>query len=175
MNRSLALALVSLSLSAAARDPETSCTVEAGPNDVVRKKGDVVVEAGQALENVIALDGSVTLHKGAHVKTVIALRGDATIEEGATVDESVITVAGRAHVKGTVSGSRIEVRRGSIRLVGEKGDSLSGDLTIDDTTLSKLLVDKVLEKVDACVLKTAHASLDRAAPKTAEPKTTETR
>jgi hypothetical protein len=174
MTRLCAFALACLSLTAAAHEADT-CTVEAGPNDLVRKKGDVVVEAGQALENVIALDGSVTLHAGAHVKTVIAVRGDVTVDEGATVDESVIAVAGRNHVKGTVSGSRIEVRQGSIHVTGEDGKSLSGDLTFNDTTLSTLIVDKVLEKVDACVLKTARASTELPAKKAKATKTTETR
>ncbi len=174
MTRTLAFALACLSLTAAARDTD-SCTVEAGPNDLLRKKGEVVVEAGQTFENVIALDGSVTLHAGAHVKTVIAVRGDVTVDEGATVDESIISVAGRHHVKGTVSGSRIEVRQGSIHLTGEDGKSLSGDLTFSDGALSTLLVDKVLEKVDACVLKTAHAAAEPATKKAKASKSAETR
>ena len=43
------------------------CKIEAGPHDVVKKTGDVVIEAGQQVEDAIAVEGLVTIKRGAKV------------------------------------------------------------------------------------------------------------
>ncbi len=159
MIRLAALSALTFSLVAAASDKDTdSCTIERGPNDVVRRKGDVVIEAGRVVENVVSLEGTVTLKRGAKVKSIIAVRGDAVIEAGAHVTESVITLAGQIRSSGRIDGSKIEVKDGNIKLTGENGDGLSGDLTLNNSALSRLILDKALEKIDKCVLKTASLS-----------------
>jgi NDP-sugar pyrophosphorylase family protein len=162
MTRLATFAALTFSLVAAASDAEKdSCTIERGPNDVVRRKGDVTIEAGRIVENVISLEGTVTIKRGAKVKSVIAVRGDAVVEAGARVTESVITLAGQIRSSGRIDGSKIEVKDGNIKLTGENGDGLSGDLTLNNSALSRLILDKALEKIDKCVLKTAQASASK--------------
>lgn len=146
------------SSSAFAADPPSkngdSCHITAGPNDIVKRKGDVVIEAGRTVESVIALKGQVTLKKGAKVKSIISVKGDAIIEAGAEVDESVVSIGGKVKVAdgGVVRGSKISLVDGQLSLVGDDGKSLSGDLHIDGTSVTQLLLANVLKKLDGCVV-----------------------
>jgi hypothetical protein len=141
---------VLFSETAFAADPEDTCNVQVGPRDLFKKHGDVVITAGQDVEQVIALHGNVTIKKGATVKGVLAAHGDVTVE--GEVLESVLVVGGHVVLKGGV------VRGGQFVLDGKQtslkgGDeqkSLSGDLVVDGQSLSGLLAAKMLEKFDGC-------------------------
>jgi NDP-sugar pyrophosphorylase family protein len=143
---------------ALAADPPSKkgdeCHITAGPNDIVKRKGDVTIEAGRTVESVIALKGRVTLKKGAKVKSIIAVKGDAVIEAGAEVEESVVTLGGKVLVAdgGVVHGSKLSLTDGQLSVVGDDGKSMSGDLHIDGTSLSQVLLAGVLKKIDGCVV-----------------------
>ena len=84
----VSLAVV-LSVPAAAEE----CVVTIGPHDRLGRGKTVVVEAGEALENVLALDGDVILRRGARVKSAVAVNGNVILEPGAgemTVSEGFI-------------------------------------------------------------------------------------
>jgi NDP-sugar pyrophosphorylase family protein len=142
----LSLAALSSAPARAAADTD-SCRVTVGPDDVVAKSGDVVIEAGRKVENAIALKGSVTVKKGATVRSAIAVRGDVVVEKGATVEESVITIEGKAKVEGTVKGSRISARGDEVEIIGEDGERLSFG-----SALARKILSQVLSKIDGCAL-----------------------
>ena len=125
------------------------CSLDRGPGDVVEKDKDIVIETG--VQNVVAAGGNITLKKGAHVKTVLATHGSVTVEAGAVVDEAIIAVGGKLVVdpKATVKGGRIVINDG-IKVMGESGDNLSFDFTIDGKTLSQRIVEDIVSNVHGC-------------------------
>jgi NDP-sugar pyrophosphorylase family protein len=135
---------------ALAADPEDTCKVEAGPRDVVKKRGDVVISPGQDVEQVIALNGNVTIKKGASVKGVMAAHGNVTVE--GEVREGVLVVGGHVVLKGGVVGGGQVVLDGKQTALkgGEEQKALSGDLVVDGQSLSGLLATRMLEKLDGC-------------------------
>lgn len=148
-----------LSLAAFATEPSTkakdkdSCHVTSGPGDVVQKRGDVVIEAGRSVENVIALNGRVTLKKGAKAHSVLAVNGEAIIEKGAEVAESVITIGGPISVdpEATVHGSQIALTDG-LSVKGSDGLAIQGNFSINGESLSQLILKQALKKVEGCVV-----------------------
>jgi hypothetical protein len=131
---------------------DDSCHVTAGPNDVVKRKGDVVIDAGRTIENVIALRGSVTLKKGAKVKSVIAGKGDVVLEAGAEVTETVVAIGGtvKAAKGALVGGSQLSLAEDGLSVKGETGKSVQGDLKIDGKSMSSLLLASVAQKLEGC-------------------------
>jgi len=140
------LASLAVAMPAAARDRD-GCHVTAGPDDVVAKSGDVVIEAGRKVESAMALLGSVTIKRGAVVKTAIAVHGDVVVEKGATVEETVVTIEGKARVEGTVKGSRISAHGEEVEVVGENGDRVSFSASLARKVLAEVLV-----KLDGCAV-----------------------
>jgi hypothetical protein len=146
----LALALLIGSTPALAED---TCTVEAGPNDVVKKTGDIVVTAGQLVEDAIALDGNVFIEKGATVKNAVAFHGDVQVEEGATVTATALSMGGKVRVaKGaTVKGS-MEISKRGVRLRGEDGGEVKLDFAINGKSLAQTIADEATSKMKGCRL-----------------------
>ena len=148
--RALALA-VTLLATAALADDKDDCNVTPGPNDVVKKHGDIVIEPGRHVEAVIALDGSVTVKKGAEVRTAIALKGSVTVEAGATVRDSAIAVKGTVKPeKGSRVKGSIELNHHGVRIVGDDGEVVSFDAALNGNSLGKAIVSAALEKVKTC-------------------------
>lgn len=147
------VALAELPRGEASGKKDDSCTIEAGPRDVVKRTGDVIVTAGQDLEQVIALRGSVTVLKGAKVRTIIAVRGDAIVQ--GVVEQAAIAVGGKVKLApgGVIKGGRVELAESDLSLTGKDGEVLKGDLSLDNQSLSQLLYRGLLEKVDACRVK----------------------
>jgi hypothetical protein len=149
--RFLALAVAVAATTALAGDAPDDCSVTPGPNDVVKKRGDIVIAAGRTVEDVIALHGSVTLKAGASVKTAIALRGDVVVEAGATVRDNAIAVRGTvkrdpgSRVKGV-----IELTSAGVRIVGEDGEVMEFHASVNGTSLGKVIATAALAKVKTC-------------------------
>src|SRR5690242_9367053 len=74
--------------------PHVHCNVDAGPNDLVARGKDLVVEKGKAIDTAVALEGNVVVKAGAEVRQVMALGGSIVLERGAVVRESAIAVGG---------------------------------------------------------------------------------
>jgi hypothetical protein len=127
------------------------CSVTAGPRDVVAKQGDLVIEAGRAVENVIALKGTITLKKGATAKSVVAVHGDVIVEAGAKVTDSVVTLAGTVKNAGLIRGSRVELHGQELAITGEDGDRIALSASLARSFLTELLT-----KVDSCLVEEAH-------------------
>jgi hypothetical protein len=144
--RFLALAVAVAATTALAGDAPDDCSVTPGPNDVVKKRGDIVIAAGRTVE-----DGSVTLKAGASVKTAIALRGDVVVEAGATVRDNAIAVRGTvkrdpgSRVKGV-----IELTSAGVRIVGEDGEVMEFHASVNGTSLGKVIATAALAKVKTC-------------------------
>lgn len=155
--RSLSPALLALAVlcgaPALAKDGK-ECHLTVGPNDVVKRSGDVVVEAGQVVENAVALDGTVRLRRGAVVKTALAVKGDVVVEDGAEVTETALSLGGAVKVKkgGTVKGSTIQLKEGGLRIKGDSGSKVSGDLVVDGESLSTKLLAGILGSIEGCTL-----------------------
>lgn len=153
----LALALVPFAQPAFSAEPTPSskarveCTIEQGSNDFVSIGKSAVIEAGAPLQKIVVIDGSVTVKKGARVKSILVSNGSATIEEGAQVDGSVITIGGKSSIarKTDVKESVITLDDG-LKVVGDKGDGLSLNLTIDGKSLGEKIVDEVVKELRGC-------------------------
>jgi NDP-sugar pyrophosphorylase family protein len=140
------LSLATATAAPAATDRD-GCHVSAGPNDVVAKTGDVVIEPGRKVDSAVALKGSVTVKKGAVVKNAIAIRGDVVVEKGGTVEESVVTIEGQARIDGKVNGSRVSAHGDQVEIVSEDGDRVSFG-----AALAKKILAEVLKKLDGCAV-----------------------
>ena len=75
--------LVSLAVVLSAPAVAEECVVTVGPHDRLGRGKAVVVEAGESLENAMALDGDVVLRRGARVKSAVAVNGNVILEPGA--------------------------------------------------------------------------------------------
>lgn len=148
--RSLTALALLLAAPALAQD---TCTVEAGPNDVVKKTGDVVITAGQQVEDAIALDGNVFVEKGASVKSAVSFHGDVLVEEGASVSKTALSMGGKVRVtKGATVKSSLEVSKRGVRLRGEDGADVKLDFTINGKSLAQLIADEAMSKMKGCRL-----------------------
>ncbi len=145
----LAAAVLLTALPAAAKE---ECHLTVGPNDVVKRTGDVVVEAGQVVENALALEGSVRVKKGAVVKTAVAVRGDVVVEAGGEVSDTAVSLGGAVTVKkgGTVKGSTLQLQEGGLKVRGDSGKRVVGNLTIDGESLSGKLLAGILGSLEGC-------------------------
>jgi hypothetical protein len=148
MRPSLAVVAV---LFASASYAEEQCKVEAGPLDIVKRHGDVVVEPGQQVEDAIALDGQVIVKKGASVKSAVSLNGDVVVEAGAQVRKAALALGGVVKAaKGSEVHSRIDISDAGLRLRGEEGDEVSLNFSFGGKSLGQRIVDEATQKVKGC-------------------------
>lgn len=149
MRLTLFAAMLTLSSAAFAED---GCTITAGPHDVVSKRGDVVIEAGQVVEDAIAVDGKVTIKKGATVKSAVSMNGAVVVEDGATVTDAVVAIGGVAVVgkKASVQNVIELSAEHGLRLRGSEGDGFSFNFTIDGKSLGQRIVEEATSKVKGC-------------------------
>ena len=146
--RSLLAALVLFAAPVLADD---TCKVEAGPNDVVKKTGDVVIEPGQVVEDAVTLDGKVTIKKGATVKNAISFHGDVVVEDGATVTKTALTLGGNVQLaKGASVKSTVEISDKGLKLRGEDGKDVDVNITIGGKSLGQRIADEALAKMKNC-------------------------
>ena len=109
------------------------CVVTVGPHDRLGRGKTVVVEAGESLENAMALDGDVILESGAKVTgTAASFGGQIRVAEGAKV-----------------SGSRLQLSDG-VQVRSENGKDVNLALSIAGQDVSSLLVAKLVEKARTC-------------------------
>lgn len=130
---------------------EDTCTIEAGPRDVVQRSGDVTIAAGRDVETVYALDGGVRLEKGAKVKSIIAFHGDVTVAEGAEVTDDVIALDGVVTVaKGAAVKSTVEVSKRGLRVQGGDHDDVALDVSVGGKSLAQRVAEEAVKKVKDC-------------------------
>lgn len=130
---------------------EDDCRVEAGPNDVVKKSGDVVITEGQVVEDAIAIDGRVVVKKGAVVKNAVAFHGDVVVEEGARVSKSALSIGGSVKVaKGASVNGTVEISDKGLRVRGEDGDDVDVNVVIGGKSLGQRIADEALVKLKNC-------------------------
>ncbi|HEY1333652.1 MAG TPA: hypothetical protein VGF31_05305 [Myxococcaceae bacterium] len=146
----VSLAVV-LSVPAAAEE----CVVTIGPHDRLGRGKTVVVEAGESLENALALDGDVVLRRGARVKSAVAVNGNVILEPGAKVTGNAASFGGQIRVAegAKVSGSRVQLSDG-VKIRGENGKDVNLALSIAGENVSSLLVAKLVEKARTCRFET---------------------
>ena len=143
--------LVSLAVLASAPALAEDCVVTVGPHDRVGRGQTVVVEAGESLEDALALDGDVVLRRGARVKSAIAVNGNVILEPGAKVTGTAASFGGQIRVAegAKVSGNRLQLSDG-IQLRGENGKDLNLALSVAGKDVSNLLVTKLVQKARSC-------------------------
>ncbi len=136
------------------------CVLNAGPHDRVARGKTVVVEAGESLEQVMALDGDVVLRRGARVKSAVAVNGNLILEEGAKVTGTAAAFGGQIRVApgAKISGSRLQLGKG-LQLRGENGQDIGLALSIGGENLSTLLVSKLVEKARRCRIETGSSEI----------------
>lgn len=138
-------------LASTAAFAEDTCTIEAGPRDVVQKSGDVTIAAGRNVETVYALDGSVRLEPGAKVKAVLAFHGDVTVEPGAEVTDNVIALDGVVKVaKGATVKSSIELSKRGLRVEGDEHDDVAVNVSVGGKSLAQRIAEEAVKKVKGC-------------------------
>ena len=143
--------LVSLAVLASAPALAEECVVNFGPHDRVARGQTVMVEAGESLEDALALDGDVILRRGARVKSAIAVNGNVILEPGAKVTGTAASFGGQIRVAdgAKVSGSRLQLSDG-IQLRGENGKDVNLALSVGGKDVSNLLVTKLVQKARSC-------------------------
>jgi hypothetical protein len=131
------------------------CVVTVGPRDRVSRGKTVVVEQGESLEDVMALDGDVVLRRGARVKSAVAVNGNVILEPEAKVTGTAASFGGQIQVApgAKVAGSRLQVSDG-LKLRSEDGKDVGLAVTVAGRDLSKLLVARLVEKVRSCRIET---------------------
>ncbi len=154
MTRLLVVTLTLLAAVPALADkPSTriDCDLRADKDDVVLKGKDVVIEAGRKVKDAVAVDGNVVLRKGARVKNAIALKGKVTVEAGAVVEDSVVALGGKAEVDpgAKVGKSQVWIHEG-LHVIDEKGGRVDLDLSVNGSSLAKLILDAVLKDIRDC-------------------------
>jgi len=156
--RNVPLPLVCLAvLSASAQDAGAGapvpdrCIIEAKKYDRVAKGKDVIVEAGDHVEDAIAVEGNVYVRRGARVKQAIALHGSVIVEAGARVTGSVVAIGGRITVSpdAQVEGSQLSLDDG-LRIVGETGRELQINASLDGVNLAREILKPMLEEFHDC-------------------------
>lgn len=127
------------------------CVVTVGPHDRLGRGKTVVVEAGESLENAMALDGDVILRSGARVKSAVAVNGNVILESGAKVTGTAASFGGQIRVAAgaKVSGSRLQLSDG-VQVRSENGKDVNLALSIAGQDVSSLLVAKLVEKARTC-------------------------
>lgn len=144
----LALLMTLLAIPAFAAD---DCKIEAGPHDVVKKTGDVVIEAGQQVEDAIAVEGLVTIKRGAKVKSAISLHGNVVIEDGATVTKSAVSIGGTVKLgKGATVNNTVEISDAGLRVRGDDGNDIDLNIVIAGKSLGQRVADEALSKLKNC-------------------------
>jgi len=143
--------LVSLAVVVSAPAIAKDCVVSAGPHDRVSRGKTVVVEAGESLENAVAIDGDVILRRGARVKSAVAVNGNLVLESGAKVTGTAASFGGKIEVAegAKISGSRLQLSDG-IHIRSENGKDVGLALSVGGQDLSDLLVSKLVEKARSC-------------------------
>jgi hypothetical protein len=131
------------------------CVVTAGPRDRVSRGKTVVVEPGESLEDVLALDGDVVLRRGARVKSAVAVNGNVILEPGAKVTGTAASFGGEIRVSpgAKVGGSRLQLSDG-LQVQSEDGKDYGLALSIAGRDVSRLLVTKLVEKARSCRFET---------------------
>jgi predicted acyltransferase (DUF342 family) len=127
------------------------CVVSAGPKDRVSRGSTVVVQAGESLENAMALDGDVILRRGARVKSAVAVNGNVILEADSKVTETAASFGGEIRVASgaKIAGHRLQMGDG-FRLRGENGKDTNLTLSVEGQDLSRLLVSKLVERARNC-------------------------
>jgi len=152
--------LVSLVVLLATPALAEDCVVTAGPHDRVSRGKTVVVEAGESVENAMALDGDVVLRRGARVKSAVAVNGNLILEPGAKVTGTAAAFGGQIRVSpgAKISGSRLQLSDG-IQIRGENGSDVGLALSIAGRDLSKLVVAKLVEKARSCRIEAGNGDI----------------
>jgi len=152
--------LVSLALLLSAPALAKECVVTVGPHDRLGRGKTVVVEAGESLENAMALDGDVVLRRGARVKSAVAVNGNVILESGAKVTGTAASFGGQIRVAegAKVSGSRMQLSDG-VQLRSEDGKDVNLALSIAGQDVSSLLVARMVEKARSCRFEAGSAEL----------------
>ncbi len=147
--------LVSLAVLASVPALAEECVVTSGPRDRVSRGKPVVVEPGESLEDVLALDGDVVLRRGARVKSAVAVNGNVILEPGAKVTGTAASFGGQIQVSpgAKVAGSRLQLSDG-LEVRSENGKDLGLALSIGGRDVSRLLVAKLVEKARSCRFET---------------------
>ena len=158
-----ALALVTtLSLPAFAEDsaerkaphPRVVCAANTKDGSRVVQGTDLVVEAGEKVKDVVAVEGNVIIRKGAVVEDAVAVRGRVVVEAGARVNGDVVSLGGEVRVQ---EGAKVEgdaVALGGKLSVARDGDiggeKISFSFEIGGKDLVRSIITEALEDETGC-------------------------
>ena len=148
--------LVSLAGLASTPALAEECVVNFGPHDRVARGQTVVVEAGESLEDALALDGDVILRRGARVKSAIAVNGNVILEADSKVTDTAASFGGEIRVAqgAKIAGNRVQISDG-FQVRSEHGKDVNLVLSVAGQDLSRLLVAKLIEKARNCRIEAA--------------------
>ena len=139
---------------------EDECKISEGPNDIVKKTGDIVVQAGQYVEDAIALDGTITIKKGAMVKSAIAFHGNVVVEDGAKVSMSALSIGGTVKAaNGSRVKNQIEISEKGLRIRGTDGEDLDLNLVIGGKSMGQRIADEALAKMKNCKISSKKSTI----------------
>jgi hypothetical protein len=129
------------------------CSIDASGKDRVAKGHDVVVNAGELVEDAVAVDGNVVVRKGAHVKSALALHGSVTVEAGAQVEDSVVAIGGKVKVDPSahVAGSSIALDdKDGLHLRSDDGEDLDVAINIGGKSLAQKVLEPIIAGIHRC-------------------------
>jgi hypothetical protein len=156
MRRTAALLFFTLSsgsyaADAGVADPKDRCVINPGKGDRAAKGKDVVVEAGEKIEDAVAVDGSVFVKNGGEVKNAMALHGNIVVEAGARVRGNAIAVGGKITIVpgARLEGSQISLDR-ALNIVGDNGSSVKVSASLGGKGLAREILKPILDKLKDC-------------------------
>lgn len=115
---------------------------------------DVVIEAGDKVKDVVAIDGDVIIRKGASVDDAVAIHGRVIVEPGARVKGDAVSMGGEVRVQknARVEGSALALggRLNVDKDATIEGDKLSLSFEIGGKDLVKGLIEEALDEESGC-------------------------
>jgi len=126
---SMTLAVPALAQDNAAKKPNNwrmVCAANSKDGSRAVQGSDLIIEAGEKVKDVVAVEGNVILRKGAEVEDAIAIQGRVIVEPGARVKGDAVSLGGeiRVHKGAHVEGDAVALGG---RLNADSEDSVAGD------------------------------------------------
>ncbi|MBU8894612.1 hypothetical protein DRW03_08825 [Corallococcus sp. H22C18031201] len=115
---------------------------------------DLVIEAGEKVKDVVAVDGNVIVRKGAVVEDAVSVRGRVIIEAGAHVTGSAVSIGGDVRIRSGahVDGSAVALG-GRLTVDSEsdvKGDRVGLSFELGGEDIIRGLINEALDKDLRC-------------------------
>ncbi|MCP3100507.1 hypothetical protein LZ198_16685 [Myxococcus sp. K15C18031901] len=134
--------------------PKVVCAAHSKDGSRVVQGTDLVIEAGEKVKDVVALEGNIIIRKGAEVEDAVAIRGRVIVEPGARVKGNVVSLGGEIRVQDGAEVQGDAVALGGKLVVGKEGhvegDRVSMSFEFGGKDLVRSIIEEALEDEPGC-------------------------